>query len=304
MVGAFAMWDRFALGILQTPGGFGHQNFLGMVSQLVIFPFLALLLAGRFGLLPPIVSLVGAIIAVLTTSRATIGLDVVGCAALFTLSALRRWTSRKALMGLAGAIVIMVLAPLAVLSFNARFANEPQISTYDERNILEKAAGMILSDHPLGIGPNNYVLVANMDGYNAQAGVAWTSGSAYVHNVYWLIAAESGYFGVFTFLVLLLCPLIAAFRCSRRKRLDYRGDLLLGFGVALMIIYIHSLFEWIFVTFQIQYMFALTTGAIASLCQQLGYWRRAPAYGTPIGAVAVSIQRLQQSSHRFGSSKI
>jgi O-antigen ligase len=292
MEAGLAIWERFVKGILQTSGTFGHQNFLGMVSQLVIFPFIALLLAGRFGRWPLIVSLAGAVIAVLTTSRATIGLDVVGCVILFVLSALRRWTSRKAVVALVGATAIGLLAPLAIWSFSERFAKESQIgSTYDERSVLENAARMMLSDHPMGVGANNYVLVANVDGYNSKAHVAWTSGTAFVHNTYLLVAAETGYPGLISFLVLLVSPLFVAFRWGWRTRGDdYRGDLMLGFGVGLLVMYIHCLFEWIFVTASMQYMFAIVVGAVASLYQQVAYRQRSFAYGVPTGAARVSVR--------------
>ena len=129
MEAALAIWERFVLGVLQTPGTFGHQNFLGMVSQFVLFPFLSLLLAGKYGRLPLLVSIAAAVIAVLTTSRAAVGLDVFGCAVLFAISALRRWTSRKATIALAGVIAIMMLSPFALSSFDARFAEAPQVGT-------------------------------------------------------------------------------------------------------------------------------------------------------------------------------
>ena len=49
------------------------------------------------------------------------------------------------------------------------------------------------------------------------------------------------------------------------------GDLLLGLGVALLIVYLHSFYEWIFVKFEIQYIFAASVGMIAGLAQELGY---------------------------------
>jgi O-antigen ligase len=282
------IWERFGLGIIQTGGTFGHQNLLGLMSYFVVFPAFALLLAGQRGWLLALVPLAGAIIAVLTTSRGTIGMASFGYAAIFLLSALRRWTARKALVALIGVVAIAALAPLAFSSFERRFALEARWADpeYDERAAFEKAASMMLADHPMGVGANNYVLVANADGYNTRAGVAPTigSGSANVHNVYLLVAAETGYLGLIAFVVLLLRPLTVAFRCGWRNRGDRRGDLLLGLGVALLAVYIHSTFEWIFVTFQAQYMFAMTAGLVAGLADQLGYWRRVPAYSSPMGA--------------------
>ena len=61
--------------------------------------------------------------------------------------------------------------------------------------------------------------------------------------VYWLVAAESGYLGIIAFLLLLLRPLIVAFLCSWRNSGDERADLLMGLGVALLAVYIHSFWE-------------------------------------------------------------
>src|SRR5262249_39586605 len=124
----------------------------------------------------------------------------------------------------------------------------------------------------LGIGPNHFVQIANMDGYYQNAGVLSSRGSN-VHNVYWLVASETGWLGLITFTVLLVRPLSVTFFCGLRHRGDRRGDLLLGLGVALLVVYIHSFFEWIFLLPDTQYIFAVTVGLVAGLAQQLGYWR-------------------------------
>ena len=133
---------------------------------------------------------------------------------------------------------------------------------------------MILSDHPFGVGANHYVMAANLDGYNAKAGLSWANSNAYVHNVYWLVATETGYFGLVAFIILLLRPLMVAFLCGWRNRRDKRGDLLLGLGVGLLTVYLHSFYEWVLITFESQYLFAASAGMVAGLAQQLGYWRR------------------------------
>ena len=179
------IWQRFGLGVIQTSGTFGHQNSLGLVSYFVTLPFFALLLAGQRGWQPAVTPLAGAIIAVLTASRATLGLTGIGFVAVFVLSALRRWTHRKALVSLVGAIAIAVLIPLGLSSLERRFTVAPISDDYDERAAFEKAAAMILVDHPMGIGANNYVLIANTHGYLDRAGVTPTRGSrsAPVHNI-------------------------------------------------------------------------------------------------------------------------
>jgi O-antigen ligase len=116
-------------------------------------------------------------------------------------------------------------------------------------------------------------------------GEYWGAGrGSNVHNVYWLVAAETGYIGLVAFVAFLVHPLIAAFRCSSRHRRDPRGDLLLGLGGALLVVYIHSFEEWIFVVFEPQYLLAIVIGLVAGLTQELGYWRAktgAPVQGFP-----------------------
>lgn len=272
-----ALWERFGAGVLQTAGGFPHRNFLGIVSHFIVFPFFALVLAGERGWLPYVVSFAGAIVAVLTTSRATIAFAGLGYFAVFVISALRGWTPRKAKVMVAGAIAIVALSPLLLSSFEQRFGSNVESSFFepDEARVqMEDAARMMLSDHPMGVGANHYVIAANTLGYNARSGLAWTSYGAYVHNVYWLVAVETGYFGLFAFVILLLRPLAVAFLCGWRNRGDKRGDLLLGLGVGLLTVYLHSFYEWIFISFQSEYLFAVNAAMVAGLAQQLGYWRR------------------------------
>jgi O-antigen ligase len=133
---------------------------------------------------------------------------------------------------------------------------------------------MMLSDHPMGVGANNFVMAAATQGYYARAGLSWIGWASTVHNVYWLVAAETGYVGLVAFVILLLRPLTVAFLCGWRNREDRRGDLLLGLGAGLLLVYLHSFYEWIFINFGVQYIFAVSAGLIAGLAQQLGYWRR------------------------------
>lgn len=293
MEAAVCIWERFGLGILQAGGTVGHQNLLGMMSHFVVFPFFALLLAGKGGRLPAAVVLAGLVVEVLTTSRATLGLAAFGYAGVFALSALRQWTPRKARILMIAVAAISIAAPIAFMSFENRFATE-ESSDYDERAAFKRAAAMMLSDHPLGVGANNYVIAANGGGYNHAAGVAsvFGSDSAQVHNIYYLVAAETGYLGILTFVLLIFRPMSVAFFCSRRNPGDVRGELLLGLGMALLTVYLHSWFEWIFITYPSEYMMAMNVGMVAGLAMQLGYWGRRYPQGAQRQDGALSTERL------------
>jgi hypothetical protein len=221
-------------------------------------------------------------------SRATIGLSVFGYVAIYLLSSARRWTSRKAGVLLISVALVAVVGPIVVWSFESRFVTE-DFGDYDERAALKTMASLILSDHPFGVGANNFVIVAIVDGYSERAGVIPDSRSAHVHNIYWLVAAETGYLGLATFVPLLLRPMIVSFLCGWRHRKDVRGDLLLALGVALLVVYLHSFFEWILITREPQYMLVLEFGMISGLAQQLGYWRK------PASSIARERRRLIQN---------
>jgi O-antigen ligase len=281
------IWQRFGLGILRTPGTLSHENLLGLMCEFGLFPFFALLVSGRGGWLSLAVTLASSIIAVLTVSRAAIGLAGLGFAAVIVISALWEWNSRKALILLFGGAALLALTPLALSSIEQR---DIRLSSDFERMLLNKEAANILSDHPFGVGANQYVMVAN-EGYRQEAGqfrqqigLGTTEPYVIVHNTYMLVAAETGYPGLIAFILLLACPLIVAFRCGWQNRGDQGGNLLLGLGVALLIVYIHCFFEWVFLVFESQYMYALDVGMVAGLAQQLGYWRKDARLGSLIRA--------------------
>ena len=201
----------------------------------------------------------------------------------FAVSAMRRWSARKGRLAFAFVVALAVMVPIAYGALETRFSIAPKSTEYDERAALELAAALLLSDNPMGVGPNSYVVTANTLGYNERAKVAPTvdSRSAHVHNLYFVIADETGYLGLLSFLILLLQPLIVSFVWGWRCRDEICGDLLVGLGVSLTIVYIHSLYEWIFVVHFLQYYFALACGCVAGLVQQFGYGRGKIRLGQP-----------------------
>ena len=124
-----AVWQRFGAGVVQAAGGFPHQNFLGMVSHFIVYPFFALLLAGERGWFPIAVSVVGAIVAILTASRATVATAIFGYVAVFMLSAARGWSARKSMALVAAVIATIALSPLVVSSFEQRFSSSSDLQS-------------------------------------------------------------------------------------------------------------------------------------------------------------------------------
>lgn len=270
--------QRFILGIAQAHGLFLHQNTLGMATHMVLYPALALLLYGyrRWWLAPTVAATV--IVVVLTASRATVGFAGFGLLLTFVLLAMSGITQRQMLFAAVSVLALAIITPLALASFHKRFAENPlNEEQYDERAAFNRTAAFILADHPGGIGSNHYVHVAKNFGYASRAGVldSEVNRRNIVHNAYWLTAAETGYLGLAAYLGMLAAPLVCAFAAGWRDRNRAEGALLLGFGVALLIVYVHSNFEWIVFTKDVQYPLFMTMGMTFGIATCLGDLRRA-----------------------------
>lgn len=267
-----AVWERFGHGVLRAAGSVGSENLLGVLSHFIVFPAFALALAQRRDKFFLLATAAGILVAVLTTSRATVVATALGLALVFMLSAMRGWTIRKSTVTGLAALGLLLLVPLVVSSFSTRFTEQNITDVFgdDSRTYMENAARSIISDHPMGIGANQYIVVANTQGYNVKAHVTWVNMNTDVHNSYLLITAETGYLGLVTFLIMILPPLIAALRYGlRAKNNDMRGDMLIGIGVSLLIVYLHAFYEWLFLTSQVQYLFAISVGMVGGLIRQL-----------------------------------
>ena len=254
-------------GVIQVSGTLGHQNLLGMVTHFVLFPSLALLLASGKSRLPLLGVVAALLIVAFGASRATIGLAGIGVVLLIFLSMIRKPSARKTRAAIGGIVVLAIAAPVAWSSLEQRFAVKSAEGSSEERMAFERAASMIIKDNPMGIGANQYVVVANTQGYSQAAGVIWnqTSRSAPVHNTYLLVAAETGYLGLICFMLFMFVPIIAALRFAWQNRNDPNGELALGTGVAMIVVSMHSLYEWVLVMAVVQYMIAVNIGILAGL---------------------------------------
>ncbi len=269
-------YQTMFLGMFRAGGTMGHENYVGMMSHFVIMPLFALLLAGQRGWQPILGPTAGIVSTLLTVSRAAIGLNAVGLVMTFAISALQQWTRKKALIAMLGVGLMALLIPIVMASIEKRFSGDLAENDIDMRAAYIRAASLMFHENPMGVGANNYVRAANIGGYNVRAGVPLNRNLAVnVHNMYWLVATETGYFGICSFILLILRPMIVAFICGWRNHIDRRGAALLGFGVSLFVVYVHSWFEFIMMTAGVQYAFAITAGLVSGLAIQLGYWRPA-----------------------------
>ena len=252
------------------PGGnFGHSNFLGLVSDFVTFPALALLLGGRRVVGPALIVAAGFIVALVGGSRATLGLFAIGSLLTVALSIIHRRTSKKMAFAGAAALMMLVSVPLVIWAADRR-TEADKLSSDQERASMKLAATMMVTDHPLGVGANQYVLVANMAGYSARAGVPWNESdrAAPVHDTYYLVTAELGFLGLVGLLSLFGSLIIFGWKCLRKVGGDDPSELVPGLVGAMIIVAIHISYEWVFMHFTLHYMLAIAAGLLVALAMR------------------------------------
>ncbi|GAA3893234.1 hypothetical protein GCM10022276_10530 [Sphingomonas limnosediminicola] len=264
------------------PGGnLGHSNFLGLSASMVTFPALSWALGGRRFLFPSLVVLGGLISGIVGGSRATLGLFGIGVVLTIALSLMHRRTSRKAAIAGTAFVLLVLSLPAMLWALDRRSAQDRQ-SSNEERTLMKRAAVMMITDHPLGVGANNYVLVANLGGYSERAGVPWNyaNRSAPVHSAYYLVAAELGFLGLGGFVALLSTLLLYSIRAVGRTWPDQASELIPGFGASMIIVSIHVGYEWVFMHFDLHYVFAIASGIVVSLSARA---RAAVSKRVPVG---------------------
>jgi O-antigen ligase len=258
-----------ASGALQTGGSLGHQNLLGFVSHMALMPAFAMMLAGRSPRMALLGVLAGIIVVILTVSRATLAFSAVGLVLTLILCVVMRFTPRKAMVAVASVVMLAASLPLAKAALDRRFA--VQSTTFfaedAEREAFEKAARAIIAAYPMGVGPNHYVFIANTEGYSERAGVAWSMGSrsTNVHNSYLLITAEMGSIGIMAFVALIACALLRAFGSAVRFRRQPGSEVFVGIGCGVLVMSLHGLFEWMYVVYPTQYLFAASLGLLSGM---------------------------------------
>jgi O-antigen ligase len=143
-----------------------------------------------------------------------------------------------------------------------RFLHAPKESE-EARVLFNKAAAMMAGDHPFGVGINMYSYSLQHGGYAARLAIDPGDRSGIAHHIYWLTAAETGYFGVSTFVLLLASVLFNALRSTRKP--DGRGDIAVGIVAGLIVTYMQGTAEWIARQTNMSYLFWLFAAITVAL---------------------------------------
>lgn len=263
---AFVATRQFIGGDPQAGGWFGHQNLLGICSHFGVYPALALFLAGVAPKRTMLAVAAGLLIAFTGGSRATIGLFAIGSAITITLSMWHSMSGRKGAIAGGMLLVLLLSAPLLISAVQRRSSDRLAASNLERSNMIA-AARMIISDYPLGVGPNRYVVVANVGGYSDRAGVAWNKANreAPVHNSYYLVTGEMGWIGLVGMVSLLASIVAVGLSGLSRHERGLQGDLLVGATATMLVFIIHSYFEWVTMYFHVHYLLAINVGLLVGV---------------------------------------
>lgn len=282
-------------GVVQATGTFYHQNVLGLAVELAVLPLIGAYLGGSRSKFIPI-GIASALICVAGSgSRGTIALSGAAILALLVLSLIRRSTPLKA-KAVAFAIVGLAIAsPLAIATLNTRFDGGTFVTAEEGRETFERAAKLMSEDYPFGAGANQFVVVANTQGYSDRAGVSWLpqNRSAPVHNAYLLARAESGWLGQIAFFTMFFVPTLCAFRLAFKKRRTGSGELVLGCGVALATNMIHNNYEFAVHTSQVATLVFVNFSIIAAHWRLDKITKRRSSKQSLVGEVTIDTQRTR-----------
>ena len=265
-----AFKQKYIEGIYRIAGPFNHPN--NLPPSLCLFvPFLLAwalcdrrLSLGRSMLLTILVLSIVAT-CVVTFSRAGMLIAVAAFLGGFIASFRAVIPSRRLLVGGLCLLLSVPVAFKALDSIVERFQTAPQASA-DTRDWLNFSARAMANDRFFGVGPNNYsvAVVANPAyWFGPEPGLA-----PVVHHLYWLLASELGYPGLFIFL-LMLARFVLKPTFAGLGRRDLEGALLLAFPVGMLGMYASGFLEALLFQPVPMHIFSLTSGVAMALAQQV-----------------------------------
>lgn len=256
------MWEvvmvlksKYIDGQYQAKGTFEHQNALAMYTNMIAMSFLAL------GLGPDhprnkwfmVAYICCAMIIVSALSRAAMVVFGGGTAVVIFLSLFQKPTLQRMIFvgGLCGVGFIGALA--AVDTIVSRFGDQGNTASEEYRMVLNEAAKAMVNDHPLGIGWNNYALVINAPYPYAEFVWDWMRDrnhavdenrvNSCVESHYYLLIAENGYIGFYTYFLFIGASLIRNIRCFITLKDAYMKAVCLGILMGCSMNYFQSQWE-------------------------------------------------------------
>jgi hypothetical protein len=269
--GVLSLYQKYALHAVRVIGSQSHPNSLAMLVNLVGPLGLALTLSGLGDRSAALVVASAAMCDVFSLSRGGMMMFLAASGFSVAASIIRKPTGRKIGLVVAGGLAGLGGVIKAWDTIVNRFLHAPKESE-EARVLFNKAASMMAKDHTFGVGINMYSHVLEHGGYGARLNIEPGDRNGIAHHIYWLTTAETGYFGVSTYVLLLAAVLGNAARSMGKP--DGRGDLAIGLVAGLTVTYTQGTAEWIGRQTNMSYLFWLFAAIGVAL-------RSVPPLGVP-----------------------
>ncbi len=264
--------------IFQVMGWFEHQNALAMWSYMCGFALLAAAIGPakksdtRLFLIGYIAS---GVIVQSALSRASLLAYIAGTMLIFMLSLGDRVTIKRLTCMLTVAALGTVGLILALPTLMMRFGEDRNQQSAELRVMLNTAAADMLHDSPIGLGWNNFVVLANapypygdvIDQWTLQRGMNLDPDEVHPQpeSHYWLMLAENGYPGFCAYLLFIIVTTVWCGRGIRAYRRTAIAAFLIGVFVAMVITYIHSNAERVLTQTKNLYTWLIFLGIVARI---------------------------------------
>jgi hypothetical protein len=240
--GLLALQQKYLHHAVRVTGSQSHPNSLAMLVNFIAPVAFSLLLSGAGTRITLAVFALAGACDVFSLSRGGMMMFALGSVLVAIASLTRGVTARKtkilAALGAGGVVAIAWSAKTII----QRFTNAPKESEL-ARKLFNLAAHAMADDHPFGIGVNMYSYVLSHAGYADRFHIDPGDRDGIAHHIYWLTAAETGYVGLATYLILLVTVYVAGVRAALGKGL--RAEIAVGIVVGLTTTYMQGTAEWI-----------------------------------------------------------
>lgn len=264
----FVLQQKYILGMFRVMGTLPHMNTLAMLLNLTALPVLACLLTlGRRPAAWHLVAIGAAVFEVLATGSRGGMATLAGGMALCALFIRPRHLSRPRLQLLgvmaAGGLTLMALSLDTVIE---RFETAPEQSK-QTRLDLNDCARLMARDFPLGVGLNNYSHMVGHTPYGDPAPDLPGGGKddAVAHHIYLLTAAELGWVGLGSFILMIGAFSLLALRLALRARDPLYRAMGIGLGSGMAALHLQGLLEWVLRQTNVWFLFCAICGTLTAV---------------------------------------
>ena len=284
--GGVVFWDKYVTKAVvnRSVGSFPHPNSLAMYTDLIIPTILALILADGFtkkgNRWAVCAVFAGMLCVVFTKSRAALVIMIGALGAVTAASVFMKPTARKVGIIFIGFVMVDMIGVAVAPRVIKRFQSAPKASE-ETREYFNSAATAMANHYTFGTGINSYSwMLGNTEYYwhvypdkvdsvedpdefrESKQGMS-RLGTA--HHIYLLFAAETGWLGMWAFILFLLRFYLKNFYLIFKARNEYYRAILLGLFVGFSTLHLQGLLEWIFRQTQVFYLFFLLSGLMVAI---------------------------------------